>query len=203
MTNHEAHLRLFVAIELPQTWLDALEQLQERMRVALAADPGTKALRLRWVRPEGVHLTLKFIGSVQESRIEVVKQQLASAVPEPPGIELRLGRAGTFSDRRAPRVLWCALETSQRERLTQLAERIETWLEAAGIPRERRAFAPHLTLARLPEQLSEPERGRAAEVTTAVAGASAPPFTVQRVSLMLSHLGPGGARYERLAAFPT
>ncbi len=202
MTNHEAHLRLFVAVELPQTWLDALADLQERMRRALEADQQTAALRLRWVRPEGTHLTLKFIGNVEESRIDVIKQQLEAAMPEPPGIELRLGRAGTFSDRRAPRVLWCAIDTPQRERLTQLAERIETWLEAAGVARERRALAPHLTLARLPEQLSEAQRQRAAEVTTTVLGATAPPFSVDQVSLMRSHIGPGGARYERLAAFP-
>ncbi len=201
MTN-EAQLRLFVAIELPQTWRDALEQVQVRMRRALADDAQTAALRLRWARPEGLHLTLKFIGNVEESRLEVIKQQLEAAMPEAPGIELSLGRAGTFSDRRAPRVLWCAIDTPQRERLTQLAGRIETWLEAAGVPREGRAFAPHLTLARMPERLSEVERRRAAEVTTAVAGATAPPFTVQRVSLMLSHLGPGWTRYERLAAFP-
>ncbi|HEX5368819.1 MAG TPA: RNA 2',3'-cyclic phosphodiesterase [Dehalococcoidia bacterium] len=198
----EAHLRLFVAIEPPQNWLDAMAELQERMRRALSTEPDTASLRLRWARPEGTHLTLKFIGNVEESRLEAIKQQLAAAVPEPPGIELGLGRAGTFSDRRAPRVLWCAIETQQRERLTQLAERIETWLEAAGVPRERGAFRPHLTLARIPEDLSEAQRRRAAEITMGVEPASAPPFGVQRVSLMLSHLGPGGSRYERLAAFP-
>ena len=203
MAEREERLRLFVAVELPDAWLAALEELQERMKQALAADSQTRSLVLRWVRPEGVHLTLKFIGGVEVSRLGVIEEQLASAVTEAPGIELRLGRAGTFADRRAPRVLWCAIETQQRERLTQLAEGIETWVAAAGIPRERRAFAPHLTLARLPEQLSEAERRRAAEVTAAVERASAPAFSVQRVSLMQSHLGPGGARYERLAAFPS
>jgi 2'-5' RNA ligase len=201
MTN-DARLRLFVAIELPQTWLKVLVALQERMRAALAADSQTAGLRLRWVRPEGVHLTLKFIGYVEAGQVDVIRNQIAAAVPEPPGIELRLAGAGSFSDRRAPRVVWATVESPQRERLMQLAERIETWLEAAGVPRERRPFAPHLTLARLPQELPEAQKRRAAELTTAVERPAAPPFTVERVSLMQSHLGPGGARYERLAAFP-
>jgi 2'-5' RNA ligase len=99
-------------------------------------------------------------------------------------------------------VIWGGIETQQRERLYALAESIETWLAAAGVPRERRSFAPHLTLARLPDDLQVDVRKRIAEVTTAVKAPAFPPFVVRQVSLMQSHIQQGGARYERLMVYP-
>jgi 2'-5' RNA ligase len=177
--------------------------LQERRKEAPAADGQAQGVRVRWVKPEGIHLTLKFIGNISPERLEPIETQLVAAVPEPPGIQLRLGRAGSFADRRAPRVLWAGIETPQLPRLLQLAESIETWLAAAGVPRERRPFAPHLTLARLPDDVRDEQKRRIAEVTRGVEGESVAPFTVDHVSLMRSHIGPGGARYERVAAYPT
>jgi len=201
MTEERA-LRLFVAIELPEAWLEGLGELQSRMKAALERDPALRDARVRWTRPEGIHLTLKFIGEVAPDRLEVIQNQLAVAVQEPPDIELSFHRAGTFTDRRSPRVIWGGIETPQRESLYALADSIETWLAAAGVPRERRAFAPHLTLARLPQELTDDVRHRIAEVTIAVQAPAIPPFTVREVSLIRSHLGPGGARYERLMVYP-
>jgi 2'-5' RNA ligase len=172
------------------------------MRHALSADPRTAAVRLRWVRPEGVHLTLKFIGEVAADRLPVIEAQLALAVPEMPSITLQLGRAGAFSDRRSPRVIWAGVYSEQAERLQRLAKSVETWLAAAGIPRDRRGFIAHLTLARLSNDLSDDQRRRVAELTAGVEQPQLPAFTIERLSLMRSHIGPGGARYERLAAFP-
>ena len=203
MTDEKpALLRLFVAIELPEAWLVALGELQERMRAALSDDSALAGVRVRWVRPEGIHLTLKFIGEVAADRLEPIREQLARAVPEAPGVSLTVARAGSFSDRRAPRVIWAAVYSEQAERLRQLAESIETWLAAAGVPRERRSFAAHLTLARLPNDLSDDLRRRVAELTTGVEAPAVRPFAVEAVSLMQSLLGPGGARYERLGRWP-
>jgi 2'-5' RNA ligase len=172
------------------------------MRHAFSADPRTAGVRLRWVRPEGVHLTLKFIGEVDADRLPVIEAQLALAVPEMPSITLQLGRAGAFSDRRSPRVIWAGVYSGQAERLQRLAKSVETWLAAAGIPRDRRGFIAHLTLARLSNDLSDDQRRRVAELTAGVEQPQLPAFTIERLSLMRSHIGPGGARYERLAAFP-
>ena len=202
MTIEERALRLFVAIELPESWRQGLGELQSRMKAALASEPELRETRVRWVRPEGIHLTLKFIGYIQSDRLEVIQNQLAVAVQEAPEIELSFHRAGSFSDRRAPRVIWGGIETQQRERLYALAESIETWLAAAGVPRERRGFAPHLTLARLSEELQIDVRKRIAEVTTAVRAPAFPSFVVRQVSLMQSHIQQGGARYERLMVYP-
>lgn len=195
--TRDPQLRLFVAAELPESWIAALGTLQDTLRGAL--DP---ALRLRWVRPEAIHLTLKFVGEVPESRRASVESALNQAVPEPPNLIISLHRIGVFSDRRAPRVVWAGL-TGDTVGLIRLAQRIDTWLHASGFRLEKRGLTPHLTLARIPYAL--PGEGRQAfEVALAAAAISAmPSFTVERVSLMRSNLGPGGARYERLAVFPS
>ncbi len=195
-------LRLFVAIELPQTWLDGLAEVQSRMKAAIEADPALTGVRVRWVRPEGIHLTLKFIGEVEPERLPAIREQLGQAVTEQPGIRLSLARVGSFKDRRAPRVVWAGVQDEPQQSLLKLAESIETWLAAAGVPRERRGFRPHLTLGRLPEAISDAQREHAAAVTTAVELPELAPFTAERVSLMQSFLGPSGARYERLDHWP-
>jgi 2'-5' RNA ligase len=119
-----------------------------------------------------------------------------------PAISLQLGRAGAFSDRRSPRVIWAGVYSDEADTLRRLAEGVETWLAAAGVPRERRGFTAHLTLARLPNDLPDELRLRVAELTAAVEQPQLPRFAVERVSLMRSQLGSGGARYERIAAFP-
>jgi 2'-5' RNA ligase len=208
--RREPSLRLFVAIELSEAWKQALAGLQNAMQEALSQRPETEAVRVRWVRPEGIHLTLKFLGQVEESRLAKIDWALRSAVPESPAIELVLGRAGSFSDRRSPRVIWAGImepqpsgpHRAQHTRLFRLADAVETWLSAAGFSRERRSFAPHLTLARLPEDLSPQLREAVAAVTNVLPIPQTPPLTVESVGLIRSHLGPGGARYERLSAYP-
>lgn len=198
----ERSIRLFVAVELPDAWKQGLAGLQERTKAALAADGFTADLKPRWIRPEGIHLTLKFIGEVEPERLASIQEALARAVTRPPGIALALGRPGTFADRRAPRVLWAGLGATPDNALDSLVERIEAALAALDVRRERRPFRPHLTLARLPDGASEAQRRRAAELAVAVEPPAVEAFQVAKVSLMQSFLGPGGARYERLATWP-
>ena len=203
-TPQGASLRLFVAIELPETWKQALERVQQAMQQEMSADASLSKVKVRWVRPEGIHLTLKFIGNVPAERVSSIEFAIASAVPAEPGIELSLDRTGAFSDKRAPRVIIATVGVGGGyQRLQRLAESIETWLAPAGVPRERRTFTPHLTLARLPVNIAAATRQTLADVTNRVQSPQAPALQVTSVSLMRSHLGPGGARYERLAAFPT
>jgi len=194
-------MRLFVAVELPQAWLDALARLVDEMQSALSKDDATRGVRVRWARSEGIHLTLKFLGETPESRLDAVLSALGQAVMAPPGIEVRLGRVGSFGDRPAPRVVWAGVEGDTRA-LQALAARIDTWLGAAGFEKDRRGLTPHLTLARLPDGLSQSQREQLAALTGRFQPPPLPPFSVEYVSLIRSYLGPGGARYERVAAFP-
>jgi RNA 2',3'-cyclic 3'-phosphodiesterase len=193
----EPRLRLFVALELPDAWLKALSATQDELRRRVEGGP---CPRLRWVRPEGIHLTLKFLGSVEADRREVIEGALAAIEPGLFRFSLSLGAPGSFGDRRGPRVIWAGLE-GDLDRLGALASAVEGALSPLGFPTEARAFNPHLTLARVPDDFPASARR---ELSSQVERLSAPrvaAMSVQGLSLMRSHLGRGGARYERLAYF--
>jgi 2'-5' RNA ligase len=185
-------LRLFVAIELPGEVREALSRIQHELQRR-----GIE--KLRWVRPEGIHLTLKFLGETPAQRVPAIQEALAEAVAGINAHELSLGNLGTFGGSR-PRVLWIDL-TGDLDTVRELQERTETALNALGFAREARGWSPHVTLARV-----RPEAARdiAGVITAAMAGVNAPPgvIPVRELSLMRSTLRPSGAVYERIAAFP-
>ena len=192
MTGPSELLRLFVAVELP-------EQVREAL-VALQADLRRRGLgSLRWVRPEGIHLTLKFLGETPSDRLPAIRQALAESVKGVPAHRLWLGSLGTFGNRRGPQVLWVDLE-GDLEPLRLLQRQVEQALEMAGFPRERREFAPHLTLARVRPESARALARRIAEALQAVRAAQGE-MEVREVSLMQSTLQAGGAVYQQLAAF--
>jgi 2'-5' RNA ligase len=188
-------MRLFVACELPPEVKEELGQLQGELRAQGAG-------RLRWVRPEVIHLTLKFLGGVSPAMAERVRDALAAAITEPFSLNLRLGRVGGFGGRTRLRVVWVGLE-GDTEQLASLADRVESALAPLGFPREKRPFAAHLTLARVPDETGIEERSRLADLLDGFQRLPLPSMTLSAVSLMQSFLLPGGARYERLAAFPS
>jgi 2'-5' RNA ligase len=195
-------LRLFVALELPQTWLDALAETQDRMKAAIAADASLAGVRVRWVRPQGIHLTLKFIGEVKPQDLEAIKAKIGQAVPQRPDTHLTLAGTGSFGGSQAPRVVWAGVHDSPPQSLAGLAEAIDVSLAGAGVPSERRRFNPHLTLARFPGDASNAQRDRATALATAVELPKLPPWKVLHVSLMRSFLESGGARYQYLDHWP-
>ena len=192
--NRERGLRLFVACELPPAVRDALGRLQDELRARGAG-------RLRWVRPEGIHLTLKFLGEVPAARREAVENALAGAVVSPFALDVRLGPLGGFGGRQRLRVIWVGLE-GDVEGLAELAALIEEALGPLGFPREGRPFAPHLTLARVPDDAGIQERSRLADLLEAFPSPSLPSMTLTAVNLMQSFLQPTGARYQCLAVYP-
>lgn len=202
MSERPPRMRLFVAIELPQPWLDALADLQARIKSAIEKDPSLAGQRLRWVRPEGIHITLKFIGEVDPDRLEAITHQLDGALAVIPPVTLAPAPVGSFGERRAPRVVWAGVHETPPGVLQGLADRVESQLEGAGIRREGRPFRAHLTLARMPDGLTEQQKRRAAEIASSVVMPDIAAFGVENVSLMRSFIGPGGARYERLKRWP-
>lgn len=193
MTQLPERPRLFVAVELGGSVQQALDRLQNELQ--------RSGLRgMRWVRPEGIHLTLKFLGETPREKVAPVVAALSESTVGVPPHELSLGKLGTFGGRGAPRVLWVDLEGDLAP-LLDLQEQVERALVPLGFPREGRRFSPHLTLARV-----RPEEARqvAAPLAEAMNVARAPEarIEVRELSLMLSQLGPGGAVYTRLEAFP-
>jgi 2'-5' RNA ligase len=180
-------MRLFVAMDLSESVRVALAQFCDKLRAEFPS--------ARWVRTEGIHVTLKFIGEVQETLVREIEAALLSVRSEEP-VQMSFRGAGFFPDERRPRVFWAAIDASQN--LAQIAARIESRLEPLGIARESREFKPHLTLARIQdsrgiEKLHDELRRRGPL-----------DFGSMRTSemhLYRSELGRGGAKYTRLKTF--
>ncbi|MGE0685589.1 MAG: RNA 2',3'-cyclic phosphodiesterase [Dehalococcoidia bacterium] len=193
--------RLFVALEMPVTWNDALGQLQDKVRAAMLRELPEPVPRLRWTRPEGIHLTLKFLGETPRSLSGPIDHGLRESVEAIRAFSLQLGRLGTFEDRRGPRVLWVDVEGEQ-EPLLELARRVDVALSLeADLPREQRPFQPHLTLARIPEEAARELRFKLDDVLAGIRTPRPGPHRFAAVSLMRSHLERGGARYERVRSY--
>jgi 2'-5' RNA ligase len=185
-------LRLFVAIELPAEVQAALSRLQHDLQ--------RRGLeKLRWVRPEGIHLTLKFLGPTPADKVPAIEEALAHSVQDTAAHELTIGKLGTFGGGR-PRVLWLDL-VGDVAPIRGLQEECEQSTEKLGFPREARGWSPHLTLARVKPEIA---RDMASAIPPAIAAVEIAPFIipVRDVSLMRSTLRPNGAVYTRLAAFP-
>jgi 2'-5' RNA ligase len=185
-------LRLFVAIELPGEVREALSRLQhELQRRGLE--------KLRWVRPEGIHLTLKFLGETPAEKVAAIEGALTAAASDIERHKVALGGLGMFGNRRSPRVLWVGVHSVPET--YDLFQQIEERLSALGYEREDRDFAPHLTLARVKPETALEIRPA---IVAAIEGAKPPRsvISVHEVSLMRSTLRSSGAVYERVAAFP-
>lgn len=181
-------LRLFVALELREGVRQAIRDLIARV-APLAGSA-------RWVRPEGMHITLKFIGYAREGQLDPIRAALAQ-IRSSQAVSLRFRGVGFFPHEKRPRVMWCGIEASPN--LAPLAKDIENALEPAGIAPETRDFVPHLTLARFSEPAQTRELARAAgELRDQEFGAA----RETEFHLFESILRPSGAEYRRLASYP-
>lgn len=178
-------MRLFVALDFPDEVRSAIRNLIARLKPL--------ARNARWVRPEAMHITLKFIGETNDAKIDSIRSALAPIHSGKP-VEMHFRGVGFFPDERRPRVAWCGVEVSPN--LSQLAADVEFALEPLGIPREARAFVPHLTLARIQSP------GRLDELIRAAKESAALDFGTARETefhLIESILKPSGAEYKRVA----
>jgi len=187
-----ALIRSFVAVELPEAVKAALTRLQDEVK---AGGGGVK-----WVQPGGVHLTLKFLGYVDEARVPALVQALTRACEGFGPLEVALSGLGVFPSPSRPRVAWVGLSGGV-ETLLRLQEGVEKVLSPFGFPREDRAFTPHLTIARLREGVA-PDEARAFGQAFLRASPESVSFKVEGISLMKSQLTPSGAIYTRLAFIP-
>ena len=147
------------------------------------------------MRPQNLHITLKFLGEVPEDKLDAVRSALGKIRSEE-AVALEFGGLGFFPNEKHPRVFWADMKASANLKI--LASDIESAMERCGIPREKREFSPHLTLARF-------ERPRLPEALRKAIGDSAPrKFGSLRTSefhLIQSQLKPSGAEYTTLASF--
>ncbi|MBN1635130.1 MAG: RNA 2',3'-cyclic phosphodiesterase [Deltaproteobacteria bacterium] len=172
-------IRAFIAIPLPEEINDSIQGMVSGLR--------EKNHAVRWVRPEGMHLTLKFLGNIDESLVEPLSLGLDDVVAKYACLELKLSGLGVFPHVRRPRIVWIGL-TGDIEKLAHLAGSIDDLGFQFGIERERREFSSHITLGRL-------------KVPTMVdlgIDFTQETFTATQVLLFQSKLSSQGARYSVL-----
>ena len=183
-------MRAFVAINLTGA---------ERRRLAGAVDAiRERGYPFRWVKPDNVHLTLKFLGDAPEERCGELAAALDRAAGGCARFELRVRGVGAFPSPRRPQVVWVGVEVS--EALEALQRRIERELEALGYPAERRPFRPHLTLGRA---RAHAKRNDFSELESLMATLNFEgSYAVKTVDLMRSQLKPSGAVHSILHSAP-
>ena len=153
---------------------------------------------VRWAGPEGVHLTLKFLGNVSNDAIPTIESGMQRVAEGICPFTVRVQGAGCFPSSRRPRVLWLGLQ-GELELLLTAQSRLEDSLEVLGVDRETRTFRPHLTLGRVSGGLPEGQAERVKETLQAVGEVGPCHLPVDGLSLMESVLGKEGAVYTRRA----
>ncbi len=184
-------MRLFVALELPGDVRAALGDLIARLKPLCSA--------ARWARPEGMHVTLKFIGhEIADSEAEklVAARAVLATIKSPAPVDIKYQGIGFFPDARQPRVIWSGVRASAN--LATLATDIENALAPLGIPPEARTFVPHLTLARFKTHEGVSVLAREAEKFADREFGSA---RETEFHLFESKLQAGGAGYRKMESF--
>lgn len=192
-------IRAFVAVEPSASLRQALAKAQADLRARLQNAVG-REVRIQWVRPDSIHLTLKFLGDIPKERLADIQAALVRAAGRHVRFSVKTEGLGVFPDLRAPRVLWVGV-TGDGQALARLAADVEEALAAIGYAPEAKPFTPHLTLARV--------KGGSRDVGRALSQDrlldrewTLGPLTVDAVSLMKSELQPSGAVYTELCRVP-
>jgi 2'-5' RNA ligase len=184
-------IRAFIAVELPSFLKEELGRIESILKAG-------NTTPVKWVDFESIHLTLKFLGDIESSRVGEIIEGIKNACVGISPFELKIKGLGVFPNPARTRIAWVGLVDATDE-LSLLQRNIESEMEKLEYERETRKFSPHLTLARVRDQATPDERERFGNLVTATAFSSER-ITVNSVSLMKSHLTRQGALYTRLGS---
>ncbi len=185
-------IRTFVAIELDDTHHRSLGELQRRFKHECAEGA------VRWVAPENIHLTLKFLGQVDAGKMPALLHAVSDACAGIAPFSLSIAGAGAFPNRQRPNVIWVGV-AGEVERAALLAQRVDERCAELGFARDERPFLPHLTLGRVKRFASLADRRAIGEMIANAQVGELGRLRVQRVSVMKSELRSGQRMYTRLA----
>ncbi len=182
-------MRCFIAIPLSSDTHQELSKIQSRLKET-EADVG-------WVKSDNIHLTLKFLGDVEEEKTKIICKKLREMVNQFTSFETDMGKLGTFPSLSNPRVIWIGL-SKNADRIIKLQQRIEEVTEPLGFEKETRPFHPHLTLGRV---RGKKNIQKLVEKLKSLPLPQFKPITVDRIILFQSILKPTGAEYTALDEF--
>lgn len=185
-------LRTFIAIDLSPELRASLGDLQDRLRGELGRGS------VRWVQPQGIHLTLKFLGDTSPGQLDAIRQAVARAAATVRPFTVSACGVGCFPNTRQPRVVWVGLEELSGA-LLRLRNAVESEVAPLGFPTEKRPFQPHLTLGRVQRGASSADVRRVGQVIAATETGALGEMVVSAVSFIKSDLRPTGAVYTTLS----
>ena len=181
-------MRLFIAIEIPSQIREALATFVKQLR-------GVAPLA-KWVRPENLHVTLKFLGYTDPTNLEKIESNLQTIRAQQP-VALEFSGIGFFPNEKRPRVFWAGMNSSPN--LAPLVEAIDRAMHQLGFALENRPFTPHLTLARFDPPGLPPQLAQLVQRHTSSSFGS---LSTGEFHLIESKLKPTGAEYTKLQSFP-
>ncbi|MCK5237712.1 MAG: RNA 2',3'-cyclic phosphodiesterase [Deltaproteobacteria bacterium] len=189
--SKQGKIRAFIAIELPAAIKDALSSAQELLRSELTGHTG-----LSWTKIETIHLTLQFLGDIDQGKTDDIADVLDDVAKQVHPFTLGTTEIGAFPSLKRPRVIWAGLNTSNE--LAELKDLIDDGLVKLGFEKEERSFKPHLTICRV-KALSS--RRAAAKAIQSGLKLEKNEFKVNEFSLFRSILKKGGAEHLVLKSF--
>jgi len=192
VSHNPEQIRSFIAIELSEEVREGLT----RLRKELERD---EHKFVKWVDPGGIHLTLKFLGNIPSKRVTEITEAIKEAAQGISPFNLEISGLGAFPSIRQARVLWVGIG-GEVDKLSRLQKNIDSALAALGFAKEERPFVPHLTLARIREGASPPERRSFGELVGSTTFEDKYHVEVEAIRLMRSQLTPAGAIYTCLSA---
>ena len=197
MSTLGGHVRAFIAVDVPtaarQVMAGAIRELADQV-------PGS----VRWVDPQGIHLTLKFLGDIPAQDAETILAALKTPVQQVPAFSLQLAGLGMFPNARRPRVLWAGVD-GQLDSLAILQQCVEDVLSDMDYATERQTFSPHLTLGRVRERISPGARRRIIQAMSSASPAStvvSDPWLVEEIRLFRTTLTPQGSIHTSMGVVP-
>ncbi|MCS7282551.1 MAG: RNA 2',3'-cyclic phosphodiesterase [Anaerolineae bacterium] len=188
-------IRTFIAIVLPEPLIRQLAQVQQQLEKK--APPGS----VRWVNPEGIHLTLKFLGDTPAAKLDAIRAALAAVASRSAPCAFTVGGLGCFPNARRPRVIWVGVQAIGGE-LAALQRAVEAAMKPLGFPPEGREFTPHLTLGRVRDRVPPTDLSRLSALISSTEVGTLGEVTARCFALIRSDLKPTGAEYTPLAEFP-
>lgn len=193
MSSHV--LRTFIALELGDDLRTALADLQAQLKRRVAPQA------VRWVRPDGIHLTLKFLGDTPPDDVPLIQAALADAASQAAPFVVRAEGLGCFPNPRRPRVVWVGV-SEPTGALQALRDGVEAHVAPLGYPTERRRFSPHLTLGRVHRRASTSEAAEVGQVVRTASVGLVGQLQATHVRFIKSDLRPTGAVYTTLFEAP-
>ena len=184
-------IRAFIAVELPLPLHDYLAELTRRLLSEVPAGS------VRWVRQEGIHMTLKFLGQIPEVRLAEINSLLEPCLRQQAPFQVQIGGLGCYPDMQRPRVVWVGAHSPAGE-LNQLQAAVEKSLSEIGFSPEAREYSGHLTIGRVRQEARREELKQIGEAVVRMAETERKTLEVRGVALFQSELRPDGAVYTRL-----